>query len=179
MLTGLAALGWSRNAFPAMGILVYLAAYTFMNLGAFGVLAYLKTQGPETFDYSLGKMAGLGRRSPWAGVLLSLFLLSLTGIPGTAGFIGKFWVFGGVVLADLWWLAVIGVLLSAVAAYFYLRVIIYMFFKEPEQEIVIRRPLSGGMAVALAVCAVATVVIGILPSRLWNAVIDAFSTFFG
>ena len=67
-------------------------------------------------------------------MLLSLFLLSLTGIPGTAGFIGKFYVFGGVVRADLWWLAVIGVLLSAVSAYYYLRVIMYMFFKEPEEE---------------------------------------------
>ena len=68
-----------------------------MNLGAFGVLAYLKTQMPDKFDYSLKQFAGLGRRSPWAAVLLSLFLLSLTGIPGTAGFIGKFYVFGGMV----------------------------------------------------------------------------------
>ena len=78
-----------------MAMLVYLAAYTFMNLGAFAVLAYLKTQSPDKFDYSLKQFAGLGRRSPWAAVLLSLFLLSLTGIPGTAGFIGKFYVFGG------------------------------------------------------------------------------------
>ena len=68
-------------------------------------------------------------------MLLSLFLLSLTGIPGTAGFIGKFYVFGGVVWAGLWWLAVIGVLMSAVSAYYYLRVIVYMFFKEPEEAL--------------------------------------------
>jgi NADH-quinone oxidoreductase subunit N len=179
MLAGLAALGWKQDVFPAMGVLVYLAAYTFMNLGAFGILGHLKAQAPATFDYSLGKLAGLGRRSPGTGLLFSLFLISLTGIPGTAGFIGKFWVFSGVVMADLWWLAVIAVLLSAVAAYFYLRVIIYMFFREPEGETVAGRPLSGGMAVALVVCAVATVVIGVLPGRLWDAVTGVFATFLG
>ncbi len=179
MLTGLAAVGWSRDVYPAMGVLVYLAAYTFMNLGAFGVLGYLKTEAPSSFDYSLGRLAGLGRRSPWVGLLFSLFLISLTGIPGTAGFIGKFWVFSGVVLADLWWLAVIAVVLSAVAAYFYLRVIIYMFFREPEEQLVLDRPLRGGAAVALAVCAIATVVIGVLPARLWDAVTEVFATFLG
>ena len=65
------------------------------------MLTYLKAQCPDKFDFSLKHFAGLGRRSPWAAVLLSLFLLSLTGIPGTAGFIGKFYVFGGMVRADL------------------------------------------------------------------------------
>ena len=150
LLGGMAAMGWSRNTYPAMGMLVYLAAYTFMNLGAFAVLTYLKGQSPGKFDYSLKQFAGLGRRSPWAAVLLSLFLLSLTGIPGTAGFIGKFYVFGGMVQAGLVWLAVVGVVLSAVSAYYYLRVIIYMFFKEPEEELSLRAPISGGMAAALA-----------------------------
>ncbi|MBC7292724.1 MAG: NADH-quinone oxidoreductase subunit N, partial [Thermoleophilia bacterium] len=123
ILAGVGAMGWSKNTYPALTILIYLAAYTFMNLGAFGVLTYLKAQQPDKFDYSLTRLAGLGRRSPWAAVLLSLFLLSLTGIPGTAGFIGKFYVFGAVVNADLVWLAVVGVILSAVSAYYYLRVI--------------------------------------------------------
>jgi NADH-quinone oxidoreductase subunit N len=178
LLAGIGAMGWSANTYPAHGVLLYLAAYTFMNLGAFGVLAYLKTQSPDKFDYSLKSMAGLGRRSPWAAVLLSVFLLSLAGIPGTAGFIGKFYVFGGIVRADLVWLAVIGVLLSAVAVYYYLRVIIYMFFKEPEEEYVVKEPISGGMAAALAVSAIATVVIGILPSWLWDAVTSAFTALF-
>ena len=111
-------------------------------------------------------------------MLLSLFLLSLTGIPGTAGFIGKFYVFGGVVHADLIWLAVIGVVLSAVSAYYYLRVIVYMFFREPEEEFAVRSPISGGMAAALAVSALATLVIGIVPSWLWDAVVSAFATLF-
>ena len=138
-------------------MLVYLAAYTFMNLGAFAVLTYLKAQSPDKFDYSLKQFAGLGRRSPWAAVLLSLFLLSLTGIPGTAGFIGKFYVFGAMVQAGLVWLAVVGVILSAVSAYYYLRVIIYMFFREPEEEFALTGPISGGMAAALALTAAATI----------------------
>jgi NADH-quinone oxidoreductase subunit N len=176
LLTGLGALGWTGEPRAGYGMLIYLVAYTFMNLGAFGVLAYLKTESSDKFDYSLKQLAGLGRRSPWAAVLLSLFLLSLTGIPGTAGFIGKFYVFGGVVWAGLWWLAVIGVLLSAVSAYYYLRVIVYMFFREPEEALAGRSPFTGGMAVALALSALATLVIGLLPSWLWDAAVAAFDT---
>jgi NADH-quinone oxidoreductase subunit N len=178
LLAGVGAMGWSKNSYPGQGVLIYLAAYTFMNLGAFGVLTYLKAQSPEKFDYSLKRMAGLGRRSPWAGVLLSLFLLSLTGIPGTAGFIGKFYVFGAVVRADLVWLAVLGVVLSAVSAYYYLRVIIYMFFREPEEDFVVKEPIAGGMAAALGVSAIATLAIGVAPSWLWDAVVRAFATLF-
>ncbi len=176
LLTGVGAMGWAANSYPGQGVMLYLAAYTFMNLGAFGVLAYLKSQAPENADYSLKHLAGLARRSPWAAVLLSLFLLSLTGIPGTAGFIGKFYVFSGVVWAGLWWLAVIGVVLSAVSAYYYLRVIVYMFFKEPEEEYEITMSISGGMAASLALSAIATVAIGLVPSWLWDAVASAFGT---
>jgi NADH-quinone oxidoreductase subunit N len=178
LLGGMAAMGWSKNTYAGLGVLIYLTAYTFMNLGAFAVLAYLKGQNPDKFDYSLKQFAGLGRRSPWAASLLSLFLLSLTGIPGTAGFIGKFYVFGGIVRADLVWLAVIGVVLSAVSAYYYLRVIVYMFFREPEEELSLRQPIAGGMAAALAITAVATVAIGIVPSRLWDAAANAFIALF-
>jgi NADH-quinone oxidoreductase subunit N len=178
LLAGVGAMGWSGNSYPGQAVLLYLAAYTFMNMGAFGILVYLKAQMPDKFDYSLKHMAGLGRRSPWAGVLLALFLLSLTGIPGTAGFIGKFYVFGSMVWADLIWLAVIGVLLSAVSAYYYLRVIIVMFFKEPEEEMTPARPIAGGMAAALSLSAIATVVIGIVPGWLWDSVVRAFSTLF-
>jgi NADH-quinone oxidoreductase subunit N len=178
LLAGVGAVGWSKNSYPGQAVLIYLIAYTFMNLGAFGVLAYLKAQVGVRFDYSLKQMAGLGRRSPWAGVLLSLFLLSLTGIPGTAGFIGKFYLFGAVVWADLVWLAVIGVLLSAVSAYYYLRVIVVMFFREPEEELSISGPISGGMAAGLAVTAIATLAIGIFPSWIWDSVVEAFGTLF-
>jgi NADH-quinone oxidoreductase subunit N len=176
LLSGLGALGWTGEPRAGYGILIYLVAYTFMNLGAFGVLTYLKTESSDKFDYSLKQLAGLGRRSPWAAALLSLFLLSLAGIPGTAGFIGKFYVFGGVVWAGLWWLAVVGVLMSAVSAYFYLRVIVYMFFKEPEEALAGRAPFTGGMTAALRVSAIATLAIGLVPSWLWDAAVAAYDT---
>jgi NADH-quinone oxidoreductase subunit N len=184
LLAGLAAVGLGsfvgRSTYPdpAKGVLIYLVAYAFMNLGAFAVLAYLKTQCPDKFDFSLKHFAGLGRRSPWAGALLSLFLLSLAGIPGTAGFIGKFYVFSGIVQLGYWWLAVIGVLMSAVSAYYYLRVIIYMWFREPEEELVLRAPISGSMAAALTLAAAATILIGIVPQRLWDAVAQAVASLF-
>ena len=176
LLVGVAAMGMGKDAALGQAILVYLAAYTFMNLGAFGVLAYLKASVCRPFDYSLKSLAGLGRRSPWAAVLLSLFLISLLGIPGTAGFIAKFYVFGAAVWAGLWWLAVIGVVLSAVSAYYYLRVIIYMFFREPEVEYTVGQPISGGVAAALSISALATLVIGLAPSFLWEAVTRAFAS---
>ena len=166
LLAGLGAVGWTGEARAGYGVLAYLVAYTVMNLGAFAVLALLKTESSDRFDYSLSHLAGLGRRSPWSALILSLMLLSLTGIPGTAGFIGKFYLFGGVIWAGMWWLAVVGVVFSAVSAYYYLRVIVYMFFREPEEAVAGRTPLKGGMAVSLAVTTLATLAIGLVPSWL-------------
>lgn len=174
LLAGLGAIGWTGEPRAGYGMLIYLAAYTFMNLGAFGVLAYLKTQSSDRFDYSLQHLAGLGRRSPWPALLLSLFLLSLTGIPGTAGFIGKFYLFGGVIWGGLWWLAVIGVLLSAVSAYYYLRVIVHMFFKESEASLSGRTPFSAGMSVSLGMSAFATLALGLVPGWLWDVAVSAY-----
>jgi NADH-quinone oxidoreductase subunit N len=180
LLAGLGALGMVEGEYaPGQTILVYLAAYTFMNLGAFAILAYLKTQSPATFDYSLADFAGLWKRSPWAAVLMSLFMFSLTGIPGTAGFIGKFYVFSAVVNADLVWLAVIAVLFSAVSAYYYLRVTVYMFFREPEVEFETRESISGSMAASLALSAVGVLVIGVTPSWVLEAAQNSFTNFFG
>ncbi|GAB4248918.1 MAG: NADH-quinone oxidoreductase subunit N [Thermoleophilia bacterium] len=179
LAAGLGALGRAGDNLAGEAVLFYLAAYTFMNLGAFAVLAYLKTQQPGSFAYSLADFAGLARRSPWAAVLMSLFLFSLTGIPGTAGFAGKFYLFNAVVRADLVWLAVVAVLFSAVSAYYYLRVMVYMFFREPEREYAVREPISGSLAASLALCTVGVVLIGLLPGSLWDAAVSAFGNFFG
>jgi len=178
LLAALGALGRGHDFLPGQAILLYLAAYTFMNLGAFGILAYLKTQS-EDFDYSLADLAGLGRRAPWAAVLMSLFLFSLTGIPGTAGFIGKFYLFNSVVRADLTWLAVIAVIFSAVSAFYYLRVIMYMFFREPEVEFATKEPINGPMAASLVLSAIGVLVIGLLPSAFWSAAQNAWGNMFG
>lgn len=179
LLTGLAALGKGLDTRAGEAIMFYLAAYTVMNLGAFGIMAYLKSQKPESFDYSLASFAGLGRRSPWAAILLSLFLFSLTGIPGTAGFVGKFLLFSAVVRGNLTWLAVVAVLFSAVSAYYYLRLMVYMFFREPEIEFAVAEPISGAMAAGMAACALGVIYLGILPSWVWENAIRAFANFFG
>jgi NADH-quinone oxidoreductase subunit N len=178
LLAALAALGRGAEAAAGSAILLYLAAYTFMNLGAFAILTYLKTQQPQGFDYSLKAFAGLGRRSPWAAALFTLFLFSLTGIPGTAGFIGKFYLFSAVVQADLVWLAVVGVLFSAVSAYYYLRLVVYMYFREPEVEFASPRPIEGVLAASLALSAIGVLFIGILPSWLWEVAKTAFANFY-
>jgi NADH-quinone oxidoreductase subunit N len=177
LLAGLAALGKSGNPLAGQAILLYLVCYTFMNMGAFGILAYLKTQSPGGFDYSLSDFAGLGRRAPWAAILMGLFMFSLTGIPGTAGFIGKFYLFNAVVRANLTWLAVVAVIFSAVSAYYYLRVIMYMFFREPEQEFATKETINGPLAAGLVLSAIGVIVIGLLPPTVWDAAVSAFKGF--
>jgi len=113
-------------------ILYYLLVYTFMNIGAFTVVILLGKNGVENTD--IESYAGLAKRHPFIAFSMSLFLLSLAGIPPLAGFMGKFYVFSAAIKAQYYWLAVIGVLNSAVAAYYYLRVMMYMYFREPVGE---------------------------------------------
>src|SRR5262245_36285693 len=111
-------------------VLFYMLVYTFTTVGAFGVLLLLERAGGESID--VRALSGMSARHPLLALVLSVFLLSLIGIPPTAGFVGKFYLFGGAVQAGYVWLAVVGVLNSAVAAYYYLRVIVYMYMREPE-----------------------------------------------
>jgi NADH-quinone oxidoreductase subunit N len=99
-------------------ILFYLLVYTFMNIGAFTVVMALGRKGEENTD--IDSYAGLGARHPFIALCMSIFLLSLAGVPPLAGFAGKFYVFSTAVKAQYYWLAVIGVLNSVVAAYYYL-----------------------------------------------------------
>ena len=158
MLVGLAA--YAGGTLTGLeGLLFYGAAYTFMNLGAFAVVAALQkrtgiTSGLDTFS-------GLGRREPWLGVLMTLFLLSLTGIPPTAGFFAKAYVIlaaveqGGAVGV----LAVIAVLNAAAAAFYYLRVIVYMYMREPKGD---APPLRHGRLMGGGLAAASIPTIGVL-----------------
>jgi NADH-quinone oxidoreductase subunit N len=110
-------------------ILFYLLVYTFMNIGAFTVVMALGRNGEEHTD--LDSFAGLGTRQPLLALSMSIFLLSLAGVPPLAGFAGKFYVFSAAVKAQYYWLAVIGILTSVIAAFYYLRIIMYMYFREP------------------------------------------------
>ena len=126
-------------------MLIYLLIYTFMQLGAFAVIVVMRRQdvvGDELKDFS-----GLHFRNPFAAFAMLLFMLSLGGIPPTAGFMGKFWLFGAAIDAGYVWLAVIGVLNSAISLYYYVRIVVFMYLKkettgsEPTHE-----PGAGGDA---------------------------------
>lgn len=141
-------------------ILYYLLAYTFMNLGAFTVVILLGRKGEEHED--IDSYAGLAARHPFVALCMTIFLLSLTGIPPLAGFAGKFYVFSGAIKGHFYWLAVIGMLNSAVAAYYYLRVLMYMYFKEPVKELG-KVDISPAYVLVMLISVGALLYMGILP----------------
>jgi NADH-quinone oxidoreductase subunit N len=175
MLVGLAAFAAGEIS-GLEGLLYYAAAYSVMNLGAFAVIAAVQhragvTSGLDTF-------AGLVRREPWLAILMTLFLLSLTGIPPTAGFFAKYYIILPAVQAsEAGWtslgiLAVIAVLNAAMAAFYYLRVVVYMFMREPRSEEL--PPAHGRLTWSgLAVASVLTVLLGLLPGPFIDAVAQA------
>jgi NADH-quinone oxidoreductase subunit N len=141
-------------------VLFYLAAYTFITMGAFGTVILLERReyaGETAADY-----AGLSRRAPFLAAMMLLFLLALTGIPPTGGFVGKFYLFAAAVEAGWSWVAVVGVVTSALSLYYYFRIVVFMYIKDSEQTTPapLRAPALVG---AVAFCAVATLVLGIVP----------------
>jgi len=141
-------------------ILFYLLIYTFMNIGAFAVVILLGRQ--EAPNTGIESYAGLATRHPMVALAMSIFLLSLAGVPPLAGFMGKFYVLTDAINAGYYWLAIIGVINSVVAVYYYLRVIMYMYFKEPEGEIG-KIDLSPAYAIVIVVSVLALLHIGIFP----------------
>jgi len=171
MLVGLAAYaGGQRQGLEAL--LFYGAAYSFMNLGAFAVIAALQKRAGVTS--SLATFAGLGRREPALGILMTLFLLSLTGIPPTAGFFAKALIILAAVQAGGWvaFLAVLVVLNAAAAAFYYLRVVVYMYMRDPVSDappLRHGRLLWGGLAAATAL----TILFGVFPGLILGVIGDA------
>ncbi len=141
----------------------YAASYAVMNVGAFIVISHVAGHG-ERFvnieDYS-----GLGRRAPTLAAILAVFLLSLIGIPITGGFFAKFYVFSAALQSNLVGLTIIGVINSAIAAYYYLRVIVYMYMREPRTDAPMA-PLPATVGFSLAAGVVATLYLGVLPNRV-------------
>jgi len=150
-------------------VLFYLIAYTFMNLGAFGVIVALAQKGQDC--ERVESFAGLARRRPGLAALMTLFMLSLAGIPGTAGFIGKFSIFAAAVKADVIWLTILGVGMSVVSVYYYLRLPVLMYMREPEGE-PHRADTSSFEGLVLVFCAIAVVFLGIFPNEASLPVLD-------
>jgi NADH-quinone oxidoreductase subunit N len=144
----------------------YLMIYTFMNIGAFAVIIMLRREGFQGED--LDDYMGLAKSHPLASALMLIFMFSLTGIPPTAGFVGKFYVFMEAINSGYTYLAIIAVIFSVVSAFFYLRVVMYMYMKEPKEEVLLTT--SYPMNFALAVTASMVLVVGVYPSLLLNLV---------
>lgn len=163
ILMAVAAGGTPRVAdFAATAAVIYLAAYAFTNLGAWGVVAALETQPGE--KNQIDDFAGLGQQRPGMALAMALFMLSLTGIPPTIGFIGKFYVFQATLDAGLVWLAVVGVVTSVISAFYYLRIIIVMWMQPGEATI----PANAPIAATVLVAGVVVLVLGLLPNPLFN-----------
>ena len=152
----------ARSEVGTAAAMFYLAAYALMNIGAFAVVSHLSGKG-ERYQ-SVDDFAGLGQKQPMTAAMLSIFLLSLIGVPLTGGFFGKFYIFKAALESHLVWLTVLGLLNSAVAAYYYLRILVMMYMHEPGEAVTDAEPLSPGMSAALILSALGTLFLGIFPS---------------
>jgi len=164
----------SANSAGKAAILFYLLAYAVTNIGALGIVALLGTaqhQHDELRDF-----AGLWRSRPALAGLMTVFLLSLGGIPPTAGFIGKWYIFSAVVQEGHYWLAIIGVLTSVVSVFFYLRIVVMMYMTEGQETLRPQIPVAAMAGLALAV--VTVFYLGILPTRVLDLALDSISTIF-
>src|SRR5688572_10824329 len=142
----------------------YATTYAAMNVGAFAIVAHFAGEGERYVTYD--DYAGLGRRSPVLAACLTIFLLSLIGIPLTGGFFAKFYVFSAALRSDLIGLTIIGLINSAIAAYYYLRLIVIMYMREPRDEAAPELPVPFALAVATLISAVATLCLGIMPGAV-------------
>jgi len=151
----------------AGSVLFYLAVYAFITLAAFAVLIAVGSGREE--DQTFDAYAGLGRRKPVLGIIMAIAMFSLIGIPPSAGFMGKYLLFSAAITAGLTWLAVLGVLTSVVSAYFYLRLVMTMFMREPGAA---DMPIPGNAprALAAAISVAAVFVFGLLPAPLLNMI---------
>src|SRR6202166_330740 len=141
-------------------VMFYTAAYAAMNVGAFAVVSHFANAGERYV--TLEDYEGLGRSSPLLAATLTVFLLSLIGIPMTGGFFAKFYAFSAAVKAHLIWLTLIGVINSAIGAYYYLRIIVVMYMRESRKAVPVT-PIPLSLRVAIAFCLAATIYLGIFP----------------
>lgn len=154
----------SGTVFGMSSAVFYLISYTFTITGAFAVITYLEKKdgtGNDLADYS-----GLSKTHPFLSIIMAVFLLSLAGIPPTAGFMAKFYVFGAAIKGGYVGLAIFGILTSVISLYYYLRVVYAMYFEEPERKIA--APVPAGVSVGIAIALWGVVQLGILPSHLMS-----------
>jgi NADH-quinone oxidoreductase subunit N len=161
------------DSLGTFSVMYYMAIYAVMNMGAFGVMIMLRNAGlagEEIDDYK-----GLAKTHPWAALFMLIFMFSLAGIPPTAGFIAKFYIFMAAVQAGYIWLAVVGALLTAVSAFYYIRVIVVMYMQEPEAPQTLT--FNKGMTAALVFSLLFVVALGVYPEPLAHYAQSAILSF--
>lgn len=166
VLIGLAA----ANSDGTSSAMIYLLVYCVMNIGAFGAVILAKTADGE--NLMISDYAGLGFRKPLLGGFLTLMLLSLAGFPPTAGFVGKFYLFKSAIGAELYLLVIVGAINTAISAFYYLRVVVTMYMREPEEELEFN-PYPSTLVIGLVLASIGILLIGILPSLLLNSAQNA------
>jgi NADH-quinone oxidoreductase subunit N len=154
----------ARSEGGVAAAMFYLAAYVLMNIGAFAVVAHVAGKGEK--HLKIEDLSGLGVKQPMTAAALSIFLLSLIGVPLTGGFFGKFYIFKAALESKLVWLAVLGLLNSAVAAYYYLRILVVMYMQEPGEATAELEPMPMGLKAALGASVVGILALGIFPAVL-------------
>jgi NADH-quinone oxidoreductase subunit N len=170
VLVGLAA----GSAAGYSGALFYMLVYTFMNIGAFGVISYMEWDAKEGSEQELDSLAGIGYKRPVLAWSMVFFMFSLAGFPPLGGFFGKVAVFGPAIDAGLIWLAVVGVLTSAISAYYYLRVLVVFFMKAPGEDRGLDAiPIPFSSRAVIVLCAGALIILGVAPG-----IMEVTSTFF-
>jgi len=157
------------------GVLYYLLAYTFTNLGAFGVVALVGRKGEA--NIMVDDYRGLAKVHPLLSLAMAIFLFSLAGIPPTAGFVGKFTIFSSAVDSGYIWLVVIGVLTSAASVFYYFRVIMKMYMEAPEMEPE-KLQFSPAMILALSIAVICVLYIGIFPTTYLNLAAESVKPLF-
>jgi len=154
----------ARSELGTAAVMFYLAAYALMNIGAFAIVIHIAGKGEH--HLRIDDLAGLARKQPLTAALFTVFILSFIGVPLTGGFFGKFYIFRAAVESDLIWLAVLGLLNSAVAAYYYLRLLVVMYMKEPGDVVNAIEPMGPALDIALVLSAAGTFVLGVLPGAV-------------
>jgi len=176
-VTSMAKGGSAEAAAAYAAVLFYLLSYALVKLGAFTIVSQLGGTGEK--NLSLDDYAGLSQRQPVVAAMLSIYLLSLLGLPVTAGFFGKFYIFKAAVNSHLLWLAVLMAINSVIGAYYYMRVIVLMYMREPSAEAAAIAPVAFPITVnvVLAVTAIGTILFGIMPNPVINFILQP--TLFG
>lgn len=153
----------AANNIGVPGTLFYLLAYTFMNIGAFAIVIVLSRKGDECIQ--INDYAGLGFKHPFLAIAMTLFMLSMAGVPPMAGFVGKFYIFSAAIKSGYIGLAIIGVINSVISVYYYLRITVIMYMKEPAREFT-PLTISPLIVAAIAISMIGTLHLGIFPSKV-------------